>query len=184
MNKWIVVMLVLGLAALAGCGEEDGSASGDEIEFVPDEVPRVAQGNNAISVALKHYIVETDKRLQDFVIQVDGLKVMNRHNPAIGGGELQELTVWLEDSLDQARKKLEDLRMAPENRVESLKADLEALIIKMDERCEVAMGLARGAYKSSVNEDEQFESPENSGDSFDPSEFDESQFNPNAEQFK
>lgn len=150
MKTWIVVLV---LAGLVGCGREEGPPPVD-VEEMPAVVAKAAQGSDAISVALKHYIVTTDERLKEHVIQVDGLKFMSQSNPSMAA-ELQELTVWLEDSLADAHERLGNIREAQADQVEAMKADLEALISKMDERYDVAMGLARGAYKNTVDDGEE-----------------------------
>ena len=145
MNKRIVV-LALGLMGLMGCDQGEGPLP-DDIE-PPLMIPNAGQGNVVISDALKRYIVTTDERLKEHLIQVAGLKFLHQSNPALSGGELQELTVWMEDSLADAQNQLDHIRVASADRVESMKADLESLMNKMNERYEVAIGLARGAYKS------------------------------------
>lgn len=152
MKKQIVV-LILGLLGVVGCGPEENPPPVDDVDS-PMVVPEAVKDSIAMSAALKHYIVKTDERLKEHTIQVAGLTYMSRETTAMSSADLRELTVWLEDNLTEARKMLDNLRVAPADRVESMKADLEALINKMDQRYEVAMGLARGAYKNEGSDDE------------------------------
>lgn len=180
MNKRIVA-LALGLMGLMGCGQEDGPLP-DDIE-APMEISNGAQVNVPISDELKKYIVTTDERLKEHLIQVAGLKFLHQSNPALSGGELQELTVWMEDSLADAQNQLDHIRVASADRVESMKADLESLMSKMDERYKVAIGLARGAYKSAPDGSESV--GENGGGRQPPAPtFDENDFNSESEEFE
>jgi len=174
MKDWAMVWMILLLTGLMGCGQEEGP-SPDDAELIPEEIPQAAQGSNAISVALKHYIVTTDKRLKEHMIQTAGLKFMNQSNPALAGGELQGITVSLEENLADAQKMLDNIRMARAERVESIKADLETLMSKMDERYDVAMGLARGAYKNEP--DDELAGDEEDDKQPNPPAFDEDSFN-------
>ena len=150
MKNWNVV-LALVLAGLMGCGREESQPATDAAKPEAILKPAAKDAGNAISVALKHYIVTTDERLKEHVIQVAGLKFMGESDPTSTNPELKELTVWLEDSLASAKELLKELRVAPADRSELIKTELEALIDKMDERYEVAVGLAQGAYKSEVD---------------------------------